>query len=145
MKAITLPSIERRAAAERDDAVMPAFFEHLDAGGDIGSTGFGFTSAKTPYLTPASSSSFSVFCVTGSFAKPRIGDEQRPLDAGGLQRIGQFRDAPRAEADGGGVVPVGDEFGHDALMIDGCVGVIPEAVRSEAESGYPGSIPEISK
>ena len=45
----------------------------------------------------------------------RVGDEQRAGDAGGAAGVAELGDAARAEADGGGEIPVGGQ-GHDHIF-----------------------------
>ena len=93
-----LAEIERRAAAEGDDAVMLAGLEHGDAGGR-GWSRPGSASPRRRRRRRASASSriFSVVATTGSLREAGIGDEQRPLDAGGRQASGSsaMRPAPK--------------------------------------------------
>jgi hypothetical protein len=110
-----LAEIERRAAAEGDDAVMLALLERGDAGGqvrihrvrpDLGEHAIGHLGVVEDLQRRSDDR---------QFGQAWIGDEERPLDAGCIKHIRQFLDAPRAEADGCRVVPFGNQFGHFCL------------------------------
>ena len=114
MKAISLPSIERRAAAEGDDAVMPAGLVNAAMpAATLASTGLGCTSENTAVRQPGVARATCSACAGHrQLGEARIGDEQRVLDAGGLAGLARSSlDPPGAEADRGRVIPVGASVG----------------------------------
>ena len=117
-----LAEIERRAAAEGDDAVMLALREGGDAGGEVGLDRVGLDVGKHRMRHLGVGEDLQRARDDRQPGKAGIGDEQRPLDAGRGKRVRQFGDAARAEADGGRVVPFGNELGH-VLSVLGCESV----------------------
>ena len=108
-----LADIEPAAAAEGDDAVMPAGLEDVRRRAvRLVSTGLGCTSEKMPGVSPPFAHDVERARGDVELREARIGDEQRLHDARGLAGLGKLGDAARAEADGGRVAPVGDELGH---------------------------------
>ena len=109
-----LADIERGAAAEGDDAVMPARAIGGDSGLDIAIHRIGLHLAENGGRPPGA---FQIGQDLGEHRQvpdARIGDEQGLRDAGGLQGVGQLRDSARAETDRGRIVPVGFD-GHCGL------------------------------
>ena len=111
-----LAEVERRAAAEGDDAVMLALLEGGDAGGQVGLDRVGLHLGKHRMRHLGVAEDLQRARDDRQLGKPGIGDEQRPLDAGGSEHLRQFGNAPRAEADGGRVVPFGNELGHVCFL-----------------------------
>ena len=99
-----LADVEARAAAEGDDAVMPPGLVGLDPASMLASIGLGRTSEKTSMPRPAFFTSATISRDHRHGRKPLVGDKQGALNAIGLAVLGQFRDAARAELDGGRVV-----------------------------------------
>ena len=108
-----LAEIERRAAAEGDDAVMLALLEHGDAGGEVGIDRVRPSPRKTRHAgILASSRIFSVEATTGSLARPGSVTKSGRLMPAAASASGSSLMRPGAEADGGRVVPFGDQLGH---------------------------------
>ena len=112
-----LAEIERRAAAEGDDAVMLALLEGGDAGGEVGLDRVGLDVGKHRMRHLGVVEDLQRARDHRQLGKAGIGDEQRPLDAGRGKRVGQFGNAARAEADGGRIVPFGRR--HHRLLHEG--------------------------
>ncbi len=88
-----LAGVERRAAAEGDDAVMAAGAEGGDAGLDIRLHRVGLARRRTaPREARPASRRSSVVCGDRQLGETRIGDEQRAGDARGAAGVGA---APR--------------------------------------------------
>ena len=82
-----LAGIERRAAAEGDDAVMAARAKAASAGLDVGLDRVAAARRRTsPPAARRRSRLSSAVAIIGSVGEARIGDEQRPRDAGGCGR-----------------------------------------------------------
>ncbi len=78
MKAMHLADVERRAAAEGDDAVMAARLKAATPASTFDSVGFGLTSEKIPIGIPASRTRRAMPAIRSVVGKARIGDQQRP-------------------------------------------------------------------
>ena len=104
MKATTLPAVERRAAAEGDDAVVAAVAQRREAGGDVrlGRVRLHVgedrgVAGRRRRSTP------SARAVIGSVDEAGVGDEERPGDAGARRRrrpSSSMRPAPKRIAVG---------------------------------------------
>ena len=107
-----LADIERGAAAEGDDAVMPAGAQGLEAGVDVGLDRVRLDVGEHRGFEPRVVEDRERLRGHRLRREERIGDEERPADAGDPAGLGELGDAAGAEAHGGGVVPVGAGAGH---------------------------------
>ncbi len=90
-----LAGVERRAAAERDHAVVVAGLEGGDAGCRCSTRPGSASRRRTPSpALPAAASASSAFCVIGILATTASVTKQRVLHLGGLARLRRYR--PRA-------------------------------------------------
>ena len=109
MKAMSLPVSSAEPPPKATTPSCPPARRRRCRASRFASTGFGFTSEKSRASSPPSRRMSSARSRDRQLGEPRIGDEQRLRDPRGLAGLRQLGDAARAEADGGGIVPVGDE------------------------------------
>ena len=102
-----LAQIQRRAAAEGDDAVMAARAVGGDAGIEVLLGGIGVDLGEDRAAEPALIQNVESPLSHRQRRQAAVGHEERPLDVGVGAGGRQLRDAACAEADGGGIGPVG--------------------------------------
>ena len=107
-----LAQIEARSAAEGDHPVVPALVEGVDAGLEVIFVGVGVDLGEDRAAEPRRLHQVQRLRGDRQGRKAPVGDQQRPRDARGGAGLGQFGNPPRAEADGGGIAPVGSRRGH---------------------------------
>ena len=111
-----LAEVERRPAAEGNDAVMIACAKGGNAGIEVLLGGIGVDLGEDRAAEAARLQDVESGLRHRELGQAAIGHEQGSLDVGGGAGGRQFRDAARAEADGGGIGPVGGER-HGATFL----------------------------
>ena len=125
-----LACVERRAAAERDDAVVPAVAERRDSGLDVGRDRVRRNAGEYRRRDAGRLQHAEGLPGDRQAGHHRIGDEQRTGDPGHGARFGQLVDPSGTEADLRRVAPVGL---HRLIG-----GWRPSAGREGAERPAPG-------
>ena len=106
MKAMTLPASSAEPPPKAITPSCPPARSTSSPSATLASVGLGWTSEKTAASSPASRERLQRALGDGQRHDAGVGDEERPRDPGGAGGGAQLGDAPGAEADGGGIVPV---------------------------------------
>jgi hypothetical protein len=105
-----LAGVERAAAADGDDAVMPARAIDGDAVVDVPPLRVRLDLREERGRQAALLQQFHDLGQQRQLREAGVGDDQRARDAGRAAGVGQFLQASDAEPDGGRVAPVGAEM-----------------------------------
>jgi hypothetical protein len=115
MKAMTLPVSSPEPPPKAMTPSCPPARSTAMPASTLVETGFGFTSENTRDRNAGVLQQRQHLLRHRQCGEPGIGDQQRPAMPATLSASGKFVDAAGAEADGGGVVPVG--FGRHQTFL----------------------------